>query len=94
MTEKTAVYEVKFKSKKNGARYDYEIVAATGKIAEKTVDYKYKKTRSRKKISKTKAMKKAAKKAGVKLSVVKAGKCKYDYDDGKGIYEIEFRNGK
>ena len=87
------VFEVKFRSKKNGAKYEYEIAAATGKIVEKSVDYKYKKNRSRKKIGRTKAMKKAAKHAGVKLAVVKSGRCKYEYDDGKGTYEIKFRQG-
>ena len=87
------VYEVKFRNKKNGNVYDYEIAAATGKIVEKSVDYKYKRNRSRKKIGKTKALKKAAKHAGVKLAVVKRGSCRYEYDDGKGTYEIKFRNG-
>lgn len=87
------VFEVKFKSKKNGAKYEYEIAASTGTIVEKSVDYKYRKNRSRKKISRTKAMKKAAKKAGVSLAVVMSGTCKYEYDDGKGTYEIKFSNG-
>lgn len=87
------VYEVKFRSKKNGAKYEYEITT-TGKIVEKSVDYKYRRTASRSKIGRTKAMKKAAKHAGVKLAVVKRGSCKYEYDDGKGTYEIKFRNGK
>ena len=87
------VYEVKFRSKKNGAKYEYEIAAATGKIVEKSVDYKYKRNRSRKKISRAKALKKAAKHSGVKLAVVKRGSCRYEYDDGKGTYEIKFNNG-
>lgn len=87
------VYEVKFTKKKNGAKYEFEISASNGKIVEKSIDYKYKRNRSRKKISRNKAMKKAAKAAGVKLAVVKRGSCKYEYDDGKGTYEIKFRNG-
>ena len=87
------VYEVKFRNKKNGNVYDYEIAAATGKIVEKSVDYKYKRNSSRKKVGKAAAQKAAARIAAVKLGVVQKGKCKYEYDDGEGIYEVEFRNG-
>ena len=87
-------YEVKFRSNKNGARYEFEIGKTNGRIYEKSINYKYKRNSSKKKIGKLAAQKAAAKASGVNLSVVKRGKCKYEYDDGMGIYEIEFRNGK
>lgn len=87
-------YDVKFVRKSNGAKYDYEIRKSSGRILEKSIDYKYKRNTSKKKVGKAAAQKAAAKAAGVKTSVVKKGKCKYEYDDGKGVYEVEFRNGK
>lgn len=89
-----AEYDVKFKSNKNGARFSFEIKKSSGKIVEKSIDYKYKRNSSRKKIGKLAAQKIAANKAGANLSAVKKGKCEYDYDDGEGIYEVEFRSGK
>ena len=86
-------YEVKFVSKKNGAKYEYEIRKSSGRITEKSIDYKYKKDRSKKQVGKAKALAAAAKASGVKLAVVKTGKCKYEYDDGEGTYEVKFRNG-
>lgn len=87
-------YDVKFIRKKDGAKFSYEIRKSSGRIYDKSVDYKYKRNSSKKKIGKLAAQKKAAKKAGVSLAAVKKGKCKYEYDDGEGTYEVEFRNGK
>ena len=87
-------YEVEFTKKSNKAEYDYEI-GRTGRILEKSVDYRYKKDHSRKKIGKAAARKKAAKVTGVSLKVVKKGSCRYEYDDDdrKGKYEVKFKKG-
>jgi len=87
-------YEVEFTKKSTGTEYDYEISAKTGNILEKSVDIKHKRNSSHKKIGKTAAMKKVAKHAGVSYKTVKAGTCYYDYDDGKGTYEIKFETTK
>lgn len=86
-------YDVKFVRKSNGSKFDFEIRKSNGRIIEKSIDYKYKRNSSRKKVGKVAAQKAAAKAAAVKLSVVQRGKCRYEYDDGEGIYEVEFRNG-
>ena len=31
--------------------------------------------------------------SGIKLSVIKKGTCTYEYDDGKGTYEVKFQKG-
>lgn len=91
--KKDGEYDVKFVRKSNGAKYDYEIRKSNGRIIEKSIDYKYKRNNSRKKVGKAAAQKAAARIAAVKLGVVQKGNCKYEYDDGEGIYEVEFRNG-
>ena len=58
-------YEVEFTKKKNGAEYNYEIAADTGKIVEKSVEYRVKRNTSHKKIGKTEARKKVAKFSGI-----------------------------
>ena len=86
-------YEVEFTKKKNGAEYNYEIAADTGKIVEKSVEYRVKRNSSHKKIGKTAARKKVAKFLGISYKTVKAGTCYYEYDDGKGVYEVRFTKG-
>lgn len=86
-------YEVEFVKKKNGAEYSYEINAGTGKIVEKSVEYRYNWNSSHKKIGKTAARKKVAKFSGISYKTVKAGTCYYEYDDGQGIYEVKFTKG-
>ena len=86
-------YEVEFTKKKNGAEYDYEINADTGKVVKKSIEYRYKRNSSHKKIGKTAARKKVAKYSGISYKVIKTGTCYYEYDDGKGIYEIRFTKG-
>lgn len=87
------VYEVEFVKKSNGAEYSYEINAGSGKVVEKSVDYRYKRNTSHKKIGKTAARKKVAKFSGISYKTVKSGTCYYEYDDGKGVYEIKFTKG-
>ena len=86
-------YEVEFTKKKNGAEYNYEIAADTGKIVEKSVEYRVKRNSSHKKIGKTEARKKVAKFLDISYKTVKAGTCYYEYDDGKGVYEVRFTKG-
>lgn len=86
-------YEVEFKKKSNGNRYEYEISAKTGKILKKSVDYKYKKNTSKKKVGKKAARKNVAKLSGVSYKIISKGSCTYEYDDRKGTYEIKFKNG-
>lgn len=89
------IYEVEFTKRSNGRHYDYEIAAASGKIVSKNVDVKYKRNSSRKKIGKTAARKKVAKFSGISYKTVSKGSCRYEYDDGKGVYEVKFtKNGK
>lgn len=89
------VYEVEFIRKSNGRSYDYEIKAKTGKIIKKSVDIKYTKNSSRSKIGKTAARKKVAAFSGISYKTVSSGTCTYEYDDGKGVYEVKFKkNGK
>ena len=84
------LYEVEFTKKSGGTEYDYTIAQSNGKILKKSVEYKYKKSKSKKKIGKTKARKKAAKFAKVPYSAVKKGRCKLERDGGVRKYEINF----
>lgn len=86
-------YEVEFTKKTNGTEYSYDISAASGKILEKSVDRQYKRNSSHKKIGKTAAMKKVAKYSGISYKIIKTGTCRYEYDDGKGTYEVKFEKG-
>ena len=86
-------YEVEFVRKSNGAEYDFEIAKEGGKIWEKSVEYKYKKNKSKKKIGKKKARKKVAEFSGTSYNVVKSGTCKYTYKKKQGKYEVKFRDG-
>ena len=86
-------YEIEFIQTDKGTEFSYEIAASDGKIIEKSVDYKYTKTKSKKKISKKSARKKAAKITGVKYSKVKKGSCKYKYKKKFGKYTVKFKTG-
>ena len=86
-------FEVDLRRKSNNAKYSYEISPTNGKIYEKSIDYRYKRNSSKKKISKAAAIRAAAKASNININVVKKGICKYEYDDGEGIYEVKFRNG-
>lgn len=87
-------YEISFKNKKNGNRYEYEVSVRTGKIREAEAEYKHAFNSSKKKVGKEKAIAAAAKKAGVKKSVVKSGTCRYKKEDGEWIYKLKFRTKK
>ena len=87
------VYEVEFTKKSNGREYAYEIAADTGTIMKKSVENKYKKNSSHKKIGKKAARKKVAKSSGISYKIISEGTCNYEYDTGKGTYEIRFTDG-
>ena len=87
------VYEVEFTKKSNGKEYAYEITADTGTIVKKSVENKYKKNSSHKKIGKKAARKKVAKSSGISYKIISEGTCTYEYDNGKGTYEIRFTDG-
>lgn len=86
-------YEVEFTRKKNGAEYAYEVGAESGKIFEKSIEYKYKKNSSHHKIGKTAARKKVAKYSGISYKIIKTGTCTYKYHDKKGVYKVKFEKG-
>ena len=88
-----AVYEVEFTRKSNGKEYAYEIAADTGTIVKKSVENKYKKNSSHKKIGKKAARKKVAKSTGISYKIISEGTCTYEYDNRKGTYEIRFTDG-
>ena len=90
---KDGSYEVEFTQKSNGKEFDYEIAAATGKITKKSVDYRYKRNSSHKKIGKTAARKKVAKFSGISYKIISSGTCRYEYDDRQGTYEVKFTKG-
>ena len=87
------VYEVEFTTKSYGKEYAYEIPADTGAIVKKSVENKYKKNSSHKKIGKKAARKKVAKSSGISYKIISEGTCTYEYDNGKGTYEIRFTDG-
>ena len=90
---KDGAYEVEFTQKSNGKEFDYEIAAATGTITKKSVDYRYKRNSSHKKIGKTAARKKVAKFSGISYKIISSGTCRYEYDDRQGSYEVKFTKG-
>ena len=87
-------YEISFKNKTTGDRYEYEISARIGRIQEVSVEYRHKKNTSKKKVSKNTAVNRAAKASGVSAATIRKGKCTYKRDDGEWIYEIKFTKGK
>jgi uncharacterized membrane protein YkoI len=86
-------YEIDFIRNSNNADYEYEISAKTGKILEKTIEYKYKHKKSNKKIGRKAARKKVAKASGIRYSVVRKGTCKYIKKRGEGKYIVKFKSG-
>ena len=72
-------------------RSDYDISAGTGRIIKKSVDLRYTRNSSKKKIGAVAARKKVAKHSGISYKVISKGTCRYEYDDGEGVYEIKFK---
>ncbi len=101
------VYEIEFTA--GNYEYDIEINAQNGKIRDLDKEHidrddddkstsKPKETKpasdSDNYIGKAKAKSVALKKAGVSADNIKAYSCEFDNDDGKAVYEIEFKSGK
>jgi uncharacterized membrane protein YkoI len=86
-------YEVEFHRSSNKAEYSYDISRARGTILEKSVEYKVKKSTSKKKIGVKKARMKVAKFSGISYKTIKKGSCRYEYDDRHGEYTVKFRKG-
>ncbi len=86
-------YEIEFTDPDSGTEYSYEFSASSGKMLEKSVDYTYKRTSSKKKIGTKAARKKAAKISGIKYKTVKKGSCKYTYKKKFGKYKVKFKTG-
>ncbi len=87
-------YEIDFKT--DEARYDTEVNAVTGAITEWEVEAKKNAEKKEvateeKLITLEKAKKIALDKAGLKEKDVVFKEARLDYDDGKQVYEIEFR---
>lgn len=91
------VYEVEFRAGKHA--YEYDIDRYTGKIIDKDVERirgkkaKAKKTETKKAIGKSRAAAVALKDAGFKKSQVKGLEVEVDREDGRKVYNVEFRAG-
>ena len=92
-----AVYDIEFYS---GAKeYDYEIDAATGRILEKDIDRNddvnapTEGQDSQTYITAEQAKAAALSAAGFSVSEVRGLKAEFDFDDGRAVYEVEFKKG-
>ena len=92
-----AVYDIEFYS---GAKeYDYEIDAATGRILEKDIDINddvnapTEGQDSQTYITAEQAKAAALSAAGFSVSEVRGLKAEFDFDDGRAVYEVEFKKG-
>ena len=92
-----AVYDIEFYS---GAKeYDYEIDAATGRILEKDIDRNddvnapTEGQDSQTYITAEQAKAAALSAAGFSASEVRGLKAEFDFDDGRAVYEVEFKKG-
>lgn len=87
-----AVYDIEFYSAEK--EYDYEIDALTGEILKREQEPRQTSGASGQSlIGVEKAKKLAAEHAGLTVSQVKLTECELDRDDGRVVYELEFRCG-
>ncbi len=92
-----AVYEIEFYS--GVKEYDYEIDAATGRILEKDIDINddvnapSEGQGSQTYITAEQAKAAALSAAGFSASEVRGLKAEFDFDDGRAVYEVEFKKG-
>ena len=88
-----AVYDVEFWS--GSTEYDYEIDAVSGEIIGYDYDAEGDQPSSQGSgdIGAEKAKSIAFSHAGVSSSSVYSAKCELDYDDGRRVYEVEFKSG-
>lgn len=86
------VYEIEFHVGKT--EYEYEIDAETGRIISAEKETKNEAAGGGEvKLTGSQAVAKALEHAGLKASQVKELECELDYEDGKPVYEIEFKYG-
>lgn len=86
------VYEIEFHVGKT--EYEYEIDAETGRIISAEKETKNEAAGGGEvKLTGSQAVAKALEHAGLSASQVKELECELDYEDGKPVYEIEFKYG-
>lgn len=86
------VYEIEFRVGKT--EYEYEIDAETGRIISAEKETKNETGQGGEtRLTGSQAVAKALEHAGLKASQVKELECELDYEDGKPVYEIEFKYG-
>ena len=92
-----AVYDIEFYS--GTKEYDYEIDAATGRILDKDIDINddvnapSEGQGSQTYITAEQAKAAALSAAGFSASEVRGLKAEFDFDDGRAVYEVEFKKG-
>ena len=87
-----AVYDIEFYSAEK--EYDYEIDALTGEILKREQEPRQTSGASGQSLIGVEKVKKlAAEHAGLTVSQVKFTECELDRDDGRVVYELEFRCG-
>lgn len=88
----TVVYDIEFLV--NGREYDYEIDAITGDVRKAEIDHTdAPSTTSGNYITSEKAKQVALQHAGVSTADVRGLSVEFDYDDGRALYEVEFKSG-
>ena len=86
------VYDVEFYA--DSREYDYEIDASSGTILSYDYDAeRYTPSQSGDYIGETRAKEIALSQSGVSENDATFIKCKLDFDDGRAIYDVEFRKG-
>ncbi len=86
------VYEIEFRV--GNTEYEYEIDAETGRIISAEKETKNEAAGGGEvKLTGSQAVAEALERAGLSASQVKELECELDYEDGKPIYEIEFKYG-
>lgn len=86
------VYEIEFRV--GNTEYEYEIDAETGRIISAEKETKNETAQGGEvRLTGSQAVAKALEHAGLSASQVKELECELDYEDGKPIYEIEFKYG-
>ncbi|MDD6316655.1 MAG: PepSY domain-containing protein, partial [Clostridia bacterium] len=83
------IYEIEFRA--GGMEYEHEIDARSGAVLERESDPEKSAQDTAGVIGQEKAMAAACADAGVQVSGVTLKKCEMDTDDGRQVYEIEFK---
>lgn len=86
------IYEIEFRA--GGMEYEYEIDAQSGAVLERESDPEKSAPAAADVIGQEKALAAACADAGVQASGITLKKCELDTDDGRQVYEIEFKAGQ